>query len=220
MMKDIYKCKICGQYTESNMHCGLQAELVLSGSLRERLSKLISFLLRHGPWEAGLVMDAEGWVRIKDLVNGIKTKWRNKHLYEWLKEEHVYAVALLDPKGRFELSNDRIRARYGHSRKLGIRINYPLETSLKILYHGTTADKLARILSEGLKPMNRAFVHLSVSFDDACNVGRRHGRNAIVLVVDANCIRSHGYNTYRASRSVVLSEYVPPTCIVRTVTCG
>ncbi len=212
-MKPIYKCIVCGAYTEEETHCGRPARLLLDGTRRTRLSKLMSFLLRHMPGEAGLSLDKSGWVDIDELVYGIKNVWRNKNLYNWLTREHVVAVVLLDPKGRFEISGEKIRARYGHSRELGLDLSYPEDTSSKILYHGTTIDRLSGILREGIKPVKRQYVHLSTSPEDACNVGRRHGRRPVVLVVSAGCLRQRGLKILYAGEAVRLVDHVPPRCI-------
>ena len=147
-MKPIYRCRVCGAFTEDQYHCGKQAELLLDPGSRVRLSKLMSGLLRYYPWEAGLELDREGWIPIDDLVYGIKYKWRNRELYQWIRREHVVAIALLDPKDMFELRNNRIRARYGHSIKVDIkyRREYPQK-----LYHGTSTNKLNNILRKEQK---------------------------------------------------------------------
>ena len=212
-MKPIYKCSVCGAYTEESVHCGRPARLLLDGARRTRLSKLMSFLLRHMPSEAGLSLDESGWVGIDELVYGIKNMWRNKHLYHWLTPEHVMAVAMLDPKGRFEIDRDRIRARYGHSRELGLKLSYPEDKTSSILYHGSTIDKLSRILREGIKPIKRQYVHLSISLEDACDVGRRHGSRPVVLIVSADCLRRSGFKILCAGKNVRLVDYVPPRCI-------
>ncbi len=169
-MKSIYRCRVCGKYVEEEVHCGHRTELVLDGRKRVMLSKLMSGLLRHYPWEAGLNVDREGWVRIDDLVRGIREKWRNRELYQWVTHEHVIAVASLDPKNRFELRDDMIRARYGHSIDVGIR--YEEASISKTLYHGTSRDRLSRILLEGLKPMKRKYVHLTIDPKDAIETGK------------------------------------------------
>lgn len=213
-MKSIYMCSKCGCYTESPIHCSRQAKLILEGRKRLALSKLISFILRHDPSSVGLILDKEGWVSIKDLVYGIKNKWINKHLYSWVTEEHIIVLAQLDPKGRFEIRDGLIRARYGHSRKLQIEIPYQTDNTSKILYHGTIKDNLKDILNEGLKPMRRRFVHLSVGFEDAYEVARRHGKNMMMLIIDCDCLRKHGIPIYIASNKVRLVNYVPPSCII------
>ena len=212
-MKDIYRCKICGKYVEEPYHCNSGAEFIMSRKQRELLSKLMSYLLRHAPNEAGLELDNNGWTRVEDLVNGIRTIWRSKYLYSWVRKEHIYAIALLDPKGRFEVKGNMIRARYGHSKSVPIAITYPEDKYIELLYHGTSSDSLDNIFKEGIKPMKRHYVHLSTSFEDACKVGRRHSLNSVVLVVDANCIREHGIKVLFATQSVRLVNYVLASCI-------
>jgi len=116
-MKDIRKCPVCGAFTEDKRHCNANTTLFLDGKRRLMLSKLLSGILRHFPYEVGINMNNEGYVDIDELVHAIKTRWKNKELYKWVTREHIIAIALLDPKGRFEIRNNKIRARYGHSIK-------------------------------------------------------------------------------------------------------
>jgi len=217
--KPIYICNICGVYTEEEIHCGRRTRLFLDSSRRKSLSKLMSFLLRHDPESIGLKMDRSGWVYIDDLVDGIRNRWRNSHLYRWVEKEHVIAIAMLDPKGRFEICGDRIRARYGHSKELDIEIDYLRDVDTKILYHGTAREFIDRISIEGLKPMNRCYVHLSTDMVDACIVGERHSRNPVVLKIDADCVRSHGIDIYIASKNIRLAKHVPRKCIIEILSC-
>ncbi len=213
-MKPVYRCRVCGRYVEEPVHCGRPAVLVLDGERRLALSKLMSALLRHIPWEAGLKLDDEGWVSVDELVRAIRERWRNRHLYSWVTAEHVLAVALSDPKGRFEVSKDlrRIRARYGHS--VEVRIPYEEESNPpRLLYHATPVRNLEPVMREGLKPMRRLYVHLAVDPSDALEAGRRHGRPVVLLEIDTACLRSRGLRIYRASSRILLAPYVPPTCI-------
>ena len=216
-IKNIYKCRVCGKYTEEPVHCGKPAVLVLDSRRRVMLSKLMSGLLRHFPWEAGLVLDKEGWITIDELVRGIRERWRRRDLYQWVTREHIVAVALLDPKGRFELRDNKIRARYGHS--VMVTIEYERDERIARLYHGTRKDTLNKIIVEGIKPMKRQWVHLSLNTIDACETGRRHGGVPIVLVINADCLREKGILVYRASKSVYVVEYVPPECIESIIEC-
>lgn len=217
-MRNIYKCRVCGAYTEEPIHCGTPAQLLLEADRRVRLSKLLSYILRHDPSSVGISLDEEGWVPIEVLVRAIRDRWRCSN-YSWLTSEHIVAVALLDPKGRFELRGGAIRARYGHSRSVRVNIRYPVDRTVRVLYHGTEKRYLKSILSEGIKPMKRLYVHLSATVSDACAVGRRHGPEPVVLVVDAECVRLHRY-VLKASPRVYLTEFVEPECIKSVLSCG
>ena len=219
-MRDVYKCRKCGRYVEEPVHCGARAELLMSSRDRLALSKLVSYLLRHDPAGAGLRLGSEGWVSISELVRGIKEVWVNKNRYGWVTEEHIKALALLDPKGRFEVNGGFIRARYGHSRSLGFEVvlNYELDSGSRVLYHGTAGRNLQLILREGIKPMRRQYVHLTTDEGVACETGARHGR-AVVLVIDAECLRSSGIDIFKASKVIRLVKYVPTKCIKKYFSC-
>lgn len=211
-MKGIYKCLICGEITEEPTHCGARAKPLLSSSSREKLSRLMSYLLRHNPGIVKLKMDKEGWVNIDELVNAIRSRWR-RGSYSWVAREHILAVAALDPKGRFQVEEDRIRTRYGHNRELKVQIKYEADGATKILYHGTTAESLESIMSQGIKPMSRAYVHLTTDPNDAYEVAARHGAKIVILMIDADCLRKHGYHVLIATLKIRLAKYVPPQCI-------
>jgi len=210
-LPSIYKCKVCGAYVEHPIHCGRSCILLLNGERRLRLSKLLSAILRHIPHELSISIDEEGWADIQELVYAIKHKWKNRHLYSWLSEEHILAVAILDPKGRFEVRGHFIRARYGHSIK--VKIDLPEDDEVKILYHGTQLDKLSSILKEGIKPMRRIKVHLTKSIEEAIENAMRKGKHPVILVIDANLLRNMGHKVFKAGKNVYVTDYVPPQCI-------
>lgn len=203
---------MCGRFTEDNFHCGEYCRLVLGGRQRLRLSKLLSLVLRHRPELIGVSLDENGFVDIELLVDGIK-KYLSGDDWSWLSSMHIYAVANTCPKGRFEVRGGRIRATYGHS--LRVKLDLPEDGSVKILYHGTLKLNVPRILMEGLKPMNRLYVHLTDNIDDALMVAKRRGKSLAILVIDADKLRRCGYRIYRAGKNVYLVSYVPVDCIVR-----
>jgi len=77
-----------------------------------RLSKLLSFLLRHRPDALGLELDAEGWTELPRLIERINAKRR---LPFTLERRHVVELAEGEGRRRFELKEGRLRARGGHS---------------------------------------------------------------------------------------------------------
>ncbi|ADN51157.1 RNA 2'-phosphotransferase [Vulcanisaeta distributa] len=211
-MRSIYKCVICGSYTEDTVHCGVQARLLLDGKLRSRLSHLMTYLLRHDPSAVNLSMDSEGWVSIDELVHALRDKWDPK-AYSWLTKEHIMAVASLDPKGRFEIRDGMIRARYGHNKSLDVNIRYEVDSEVRTLYHGTTKRALVRIMREGIKPMNRKYVHLVLDPRDAYEVALRHGNDVVILKINVDCLRRNDQQILIATDRIRLTDYVPPQCI-------
>lgn len=170
---------------------------------RIRLSKRLSYHLRHDPAAAGVELDPAGWAPVQDLLEGLGSRGRP------VTRAQLEEVVARSDKRRFELSADgrRIRARYGHS--VEVDPGHAAATPPEILYHGTSRASLGRIRREGLKPMGRRQVHLSEGVADALRVGRRHG-DPVVLEVDAAGLVADGAPPRPAAPGVWLVERVPP----------
>ncbi len=175
-----------------------------------RLSKLLTLVLRHRPELMGIRLDEFGFsdVDVGELARRI-SRLRG---FEWVTAGDIEMVVVRDPRGRFEIRGGRIRATYGHSVPV-LPPGDPLEDPPPVLYHGTTRRALSKILREGIKPMRRRFVHLSATPEVAVEVGRRHGSDVVVLVVDAQGLVRRGMRVWRGSDLIYLTEWVPPELI-------
>ncbi|MCD6323965.1 MAG: RNA 2'-phosphotransferase [Desulfurococcales archaeon] len=207
MGKPVFDCGN-GIFVEDPTQCAEKPHLLLDGKARVALSRVMTAVLRHIPFEAGIILDVEGWVSIEKLAEGIRRRWKK---FSWVKPTHILAVAYLDPKGRFEVRDGMIRARYGHS--IPARIKYEVDNDVKVLYHGTPVTNLQSIMRSGLLRGRRLWVHLTLSPDDAIETGLRHGRPVALLIVNAECLRSKGFEVFKASKAVRVVLRVPPECI-------
>jgi putative RNA 2'-phosphotransferase len=141
-----------------------------------KLSKFLSFVLRHKPNSIGLVLDPQGWISIDDLIeksNAAGTRFSRDEL------RHVVETS---DKKRFSVSADglRIRAAQGHS--VAVELGLPPREPPLTLYHGTATRFVEAILLEGLKPQSRQQVHLSIDLPTAQRVGQRHGKPFIFRI--------------------------------------
>lgn len=161
-----------------------------------RLSKTVSHALRHEPWRYELELDEAGWTPVADLLAALG-----------VSRERLENVVLHNEKQRFELAGDRIRARYGHS--VPGRIVKEPGTPPTTLFHGTTTVTAAQILADGLRPMRRQYVHLSVTREMAVSVGSRKGEHVRVLTVDTPAALAAGVQFLRGNELVWLTEHVP-----------
>ena len=94
------------------------------------LSYTICYALRHEPWRFNLELDENGFCEVNDLLNSLKL------YYDDITILDIKYVVENDPKGRFELIENKIRAVYGHSFERKIIYNEIIPPD--ILYHGTT----------------------------------------------------------------------------------
>lgn len=174
-------------------------------SQRKKISKFLSYVLRHKPDAIGLTLDEHGWANIDELINKTNTSGEISNLDQTLIQEIVDT----SDKKRFIISADRqsIRANQGHSINVDLQLK-PV-TPPEFLYHGTATRFLDSIFKEGLKPQKRQYVHLSTDIDTATAVGKRYGK-PIILKTNTENMCKQGYKFFLSDNNVWLTEHVPP----------
>ena len=173
---------------------------------RRKLSKVMSYALRHAPEEFGLTLSPQGYVPLDDLLRALE-----KRGWHHLSEGDIREMMANADKQRFEIRYGLIRAKYGHSVP-GI-IPYDPEEPPEVLYHGTAGRVAPKILEEGLKPMGRQYVHLSADIPTATEVGRRRDNHPAILRVAAREAFSQGIKFYRVGEKIWTSDPIPPEFI-------
>lgn len=131
----------------------------------------------HGAPQA---VDAEGFVPLNALAQIVA-----EHTDGTLEEILQVFEHGTDTKKRFEIRGEMVRARYGHSQDLHSGVEYPPAEPPETLYHGTNAHALASIRREGLRAMNRQYVHLSTTPARAKEVAGRRTRQPVLLIIRA-----------------------------------
>jgi putative RNA 2'-phosphotransferase len=173
-----------------------------------RLSKTVARALRHAPEQFGLELDEHGWTPVQDLLDALR--WRRP---EWksLTEADLATMIERSTKRRYEMRDGKIRAYYGHSvqEKVLKATAEPPET----LYHGTTAEAAKLILREGLRSMNRQYIHLSTDPSTAWQVGKRRSAEPVILKVQAAEAHRSGIRFYPGNEDVWLADTIPPKFI-------
>lgn len=172
-----------------------------------RVSKRLSFALRHRPDALGLVLDPHGWVDVDALLAALASSGHP------LTREQLHRVVAENDKQRFELRAGQIRAQQGHSVDVDLDLQ-PL-TPPPVLWHGTVERAVEPILREGLRPGRRRHVHLSPDLETATRVGSRRGR-PVVLTVDATAACAGGVRFFLSGNGVWLADSVPPEHVRRS----
>ena len=162
-----------------------------------RISKRLSFVLRHRPDSVGLTLDDAGWADVEELLAALR-----------LTRPQLEQVVAGNDKQRFafDATGTRIRASQGHS--VPVALGYESAVPQAELFHGTVERFLPAILAEGLRPGNRHAVHLSADVETARRVGSRRGR-PVVLRVDAAAMAASGATFTRSANGVWLVAAVP-----------
>jgi putative RNA 2'-phosphotransferase len=183
----------------------LRGEDSSSPKTRSRLIGTLARALRHEPQQYGIELDESGWANLQTLVDHLRqchSRWA------WLSQRDVLDLIEADADERFECRDGRIRALYGHSIK-GLRAAIRQSPS-DVLYHATAIELLPTILSHGLRPMARSFVHLTSDRAYAMRVGAAKFTDWVLLEVNVTEARRSGIEFYRANRHVWQTAFLGP----------
>lgn len=169
-----------------------------------RISKRLSWLLRHGAAEAEVAQDAAGFIAIDDVLRVVRCS-----------REALERVVRENAKRRFEIVEERIRAVQGHSSKLvdidALETSYVRYEGPEVILHGTSVRAARAIVCEGIAPMTRTHVHFTPHADSI--VGKRAAVDLFIEVSVASLARE-GIGVFVAPNGVLLARRVPRACIV------
>ncbi|MGD1318587.1 RNA 2'-phosphotransferase [Chryseobacterium sp. 2R14A] len=168
---------------------------------KKKISKFLSYVLRHHPELIGLNIDENGWANVDELITK-STKDSQGFTFEELDE-----IVQTNSKKRFAFNEDktRIRASQGHS--IDINLALTPQQPPEFLYHGTAQNNIDSILENGIEKRSRQHVHLSIDKETATNVGMRHGR-PIILTISTEKMFDDGILFYLSENNVWLTDFV------------
>ncbi|KAG0170664.1 hypothetical protein DFQ28_011220 [Apophysomyces sp. BC1034] len=171
-----------------------------------KLSKLLSYILRHGAIKEKLELTPEGYIRLDDLLARPKLKG--------VSVEAVQYVVRTNEKQRFQLKWEDdawwIRATQGHSlRQLGNMDLAPCVEALPTVVHGTMLACWRSIRTEGLKTMGRNHIHMATGLpsDQGVISGMRNASDVFIYIDMAKAI-ADGIQFYRSANNVILTQGV------------
>ena len=201
------ECDVHGYYREETCPiCGEEGKFLMNDFEMEKLGRTIAGILRHGRFEPN--MDEQGFVDLREMISIIKDANRKMH---WLRPHHVVALVETDPKGRYQVSGDAVRATYGHT--IQLELNLPTDDVPEVLFYPTTQEEADIVLETGILPSDRSMVHLSLKYDDAYSAGSVRAENPVILVIDTKACADAGYEIGKAGRTVFLCKQVPADCL-------
>ncbi|MGA8542176.1 MAG: RNA 2'-phosphotransferase [Thermoplasmata archaeon] len=206
--------KECAQHgyfrAETCPVCGQPGRFLMNDRELDHLGRILTGILRHFPDRYQLTVDERGWISLPQIVRAISQKHPP---YHWLRTQHLVAIAETDPKGRYEVRDDRIRATYAHT--IEVELDLPTENIPDQLFYPVTEEESAIVLEVGLKPSDRKKVHLSKTARDAHSAGSVRTPQPVILEVDAHRARADGIVIMQAGKTVFLVDRVPPEYLHR-----
>ena len=178
-----------------------------------KISKALSWVLRHSAPELNISMGADGYVALPDLMSHKHPKLRGMTL------EGVKKVVDTCDKQRFSMCQRDdvwyIRANQGHSIKtidayLLLTQISPEELASSTIIHGTyTGPWTKHIKEEGLSRMNRTHIHFAQGMpkEEGVISGMRKSCDVYIHIDGAKCSRD-GIRFWISANKVILTSGV------------
>lgn len=171
-----------------------------------RLSKSLSWLLRHGACEEGFKLSPEGYVKVEDILQHKKFKGK-------CKVEDIQRVVEQNAKQRFSLTTRNgcleIKANQGHSIKSVTTAGLtPITAPIyKTVVHGTFHECWESIKRDGLHRMSRNHIHFAKgTLDDSSVISGLRPNAEILIYINLHEALLDGLPFYESDNGVILTS--------------
>ncbi|KAK0189229.1 KptA family-domain-containing protein [Armillaria mellea] len=176
-----------------------------------RVSKTLSYILRHGAQKEEVPMRADGYVKVTDLLENPRLKGQSIDL------AILQGIVKADAKQRYDLiceldptSNESvwwIKANQGHTLK-AVKLEMKPVLSVSdipsgVAVHGTDVHAWEIISTEGLSKMKRNHIHLAQG-RDAVSGMRKSAK--VMIYIDVQKALDAGIKFFLSDNGVVLTE--------------
>lgn len=168
-----------------------------------RLAKFLDYVLARQPDEFGLVADADGWFRIKDLLKALNEEpgWRH------VRRNEIHEITLSRTGSTIDVDADRVRAT---ERSHLFRPRIP-ETWPKLLYHAVRRRAYPVVIDNGVAPrppVERIVLAEDVSMAE--RIGRRIDPEPVILTVNCTALLKTGAPLWQYGTRLYLTTSLPP----------
>ncbi len=170
----------------------------------KKLVKFISYVLGHKPDEFGLVLDKDGFVKIKELLKAIC----EEEGLRYVRRSHIDEILITLPNPSIEIKESYIRAKNRDKLpKHNLANNLP-----KLLYTCVRRKAYPAVLEKGIFPSGFSQVILSSNPDMAERIGKRKDSEPVMLTIQTHKSIEKGILFYEAGESLFLAESIHKGC--------
>ena len=170
----------------------------------QNLAKMLAYVLGRRPDEFGLIPDAEGFVRIKDLLKAL----HEEEGWGYVSLSHLNEVLLSVPGAPFEIRQNDIRSVDRNAPDLRVSAR----ELPKLLYAGIRRRAYPHVHAEGIHPSSHPRVVLVADRLLAERLGRRIDPDPVILTVNVRCAGEAGVVFDPSGAGLFLADYIPPDC--------
>jgi putative RNA 2'-phosphotransferase len=167
----------------------------------KQLGQLMAYVLGHRPDEFGLVPDAEGFVRLKDLLKAFS----EEPGLGYVRKSHIHEVLITCCGDAFVTEDDRIKAAHPQESVSPV----PGVVPPKLLYHCVRQKAYPVVCQEGLSPMGQHHVFLATTEGMALRMGKRRDSKPVLVTVQAQRASEAGVAFSVQGELIYMVDHVP-----------
>jgi len=166
----------------------------------------MAYILERRPDEFGLVLDDNGFLRIKDLLKAIT----EEPGWGYVRKSHIHEVLATAGEAPFVIEQDKIRTvRLGCMAGSGEEAAPP-----KLLYHCVRRRAYPVVHKQGLRRSGNDPVFLAVSETMATRIGKRRDPEPVLLTVHAKKAFEAGKRFFKYGELMFTTPYLPADYLV------
>jgi putative RNA 2'-phosphotransferase len=167
----------------------------------KQLQKLMAYILGRRPDEFGLVLDDQGFVRLKDLLKAIS----EEPGWGYVRKSHINEVLVTSGEKPFIVENEKIRAvSCDKAPQPEDGIAPP-----KLLYHSVRRRAYPVVCEHGILPLGQPRVFLTTTRDLAQRIGKRRDSGPVLLTVQARRSFEAGVRFSKYGEVIYMTDHVP-----------
>jgi putative RNA 2'-phosphotransferase len=168
----------------------------------DKLSKFLAYALGRRPDEFGLVPDADGFVRIKELLQALHEEQGWRHI----RQAHLNEALVVPENPVIEIDGSMIRA----IEKSQLPAPVQSEDLPKLLYMAIRPRAYPSAMSRGLSAKPGQHLILAADTDMAVRMGRRLDNNPTLLAIQVNDARENGTSFQQYGQALFLADIIFP----------
>lgn len=164
------------------------------------LSHMLVYILGHRPYEFGVVPDAEGFLKYKDLLQALN----EEPGWGYVRQGSINEVLMGEDRSLFEVTEGKIRT---IERRWEINDDGELsELPSKIFFHGIRRKAHPVAMDKGLRPLEGSHYILSPDREMAERIGRRRDPQPVILEIKAEAALEEGLDIRRFGDLFLVKE--------------
>ena len=170
----------------------------------KKLAKSLSYVLGRRPDEFGLIPDAKGYVKIKELLKALSEKKDLPHV----NFAHINEICTTISHPDIEISDKLIRAKD--------RTNLPAATIAKnlpkLLFLCVKKKAYHHISEKGISASTNQICILSAEKEMAIRIGKRYDQKPVFLTIYTDNLKKNNIEVIMSGNLFYTDCYIPNTC--------